>query len=84
MKQDELFAQALPAPPLDAAFSDRVRKLAMAHLAPVTDEATASLSRSVSGLLVPALLMSAAVVRTTETVRATQEIFPAPHDTEQD
>ena len=84
MKLDDLFAQALPTPGLEGGFSDRVRKRALAELAPAASEATAPLSRTVTGLLVPALLMSAAVVRTTETVRVTKTIFGTHSETDKE
>ena len=77
MKQDDVFAQAVPPSALAPQFSERVRKLALAQLAPAS-EASAPLSSTLSGLLVPVLLMSAAIVRTTETMSAAEEIFRMP------
>jgi len=78
MKHDDPLAAALMAlatPPLDAVLAAKVRALAVAELAPSSDVAAAPLRQLVSRTLVPALLASAAVGRTAETVRVGKELF---------
>ena len=84
MNKEDLFAQTMPPPALDPTFSYRVHKLARAQLAPAASEVSAPLARTLSGLLVPAMLMSAAVVRTTQTVSAAEEIFGVPERGQKD
>jgi hypothetical protein len=65
------------APPLDPRFAARVQALARAALAPAAGGkgAPARVRMALSGALVPALLMSAAVVRTTHTVEVMTKIY---------
>ncbi len=68
---------ALPSLPLDPDVASRVRGLARAELAPASsgDTVPARLRLAVSGAIVPALLLSAAVTRTTETVQVAAKIY---------
>ena len=66
---------ALPCPPLPPALSDRVARLAHAHLAPPPEQAAPALGFRLREALVPALLMSAAVVRTADTVHVARQVF---------
>lgn len=77
---DEILQQALaglPAPPLPEALAERVGRLVQAHLAPPEPAPAVPVLR-LREALVPALLMSAAVVRTADTVQVAQEVFTSP------
>lgn len=73
---------ALPCPPLPAAVSERVARLAHAHLVPPTGQPAPALGFRLREALVPALLMSAAVVRAADTMHVARQVFgqPAAHD----
>ena len=71
---------ALPCPPLPAALSERVARLAHAHLAPPPDQAAPALGFRLREALVPALLMSAVVVRTNDTMQVVRHVFAEQSD----
>lgn len=74
---DALLDQALswmPAPPLAAAVADRVGRLAAATLAP-PEEMRHDWRARIGGTLVPALLMSAAAIRATDTLSIAKKVF---------
>jgi hypothetical protein len=64
-------------PPLDQNFAARVRARAFAELAPAPSQAglPVRLRVAVSGALVPALLVSAAVTRTAQTIQVAAKIY---------
>jgi hypothetical protein len=66
---------ALPCPPLPPEFSERVARLAHAHLEPPPEQAPPALGFRLREALVPALLMSAAVVRSADTVDVARQLF---------
>ena len=68
----------LPCPPLPAAVSERVARLAHAHLAPPPGQSAPALGLRLREALVPALLMSAAVVRTADTMHIARQVFGDP------
>jgi hypothetical protein len=69
---------ALPYPPLPPAVSERVARLAHAHLAPPPGEPAPALGFRLREALVPALLMSAAIVRTADTMNVARQVFGEP------
>ncbi len=77
---------ALPCPALPPEVSDRVSRLAHAHLAPPPEQAAPALGFRLREALVPALLMSAAVVRTVDTMHVARQVFgePAASDRQDD
>jgi len=77
---------ALPCPSLSPEVSDRVSRLAHAHLAPPPEQAAPALGFRLREALVPALLMSAAVVRTVDTMHVARQVFgePAASDRQDD
>jgi hypothetical protein len=80
---DEALA-ALPYPSLPPEVSDRVSRLAHAHLAPPPEQAAPVLGFRLREALVPALLMSAAVVRTADTMHVVRQVFGEPAASDQD
>jgi hypothetical protein len=66
---------ALPCPPLPTELSVRVGKLAHAHLAPPPQQPAPELRFRLREALVPALLMSAAIVRAADTMHVAQQVF---------
>jgi hypothetical protein len=76
----------LPCPSLPPEVSDRVSRLAHAHLASPPDQAAPALGFRLREALVPALLMSAVVVRTADTMQVVRQVFgePAASDRQDD
>jgi hypothetical protein len=75
MKPDDLLARSLAelsAPELDPAFASRVGARAMAMLAPPIERP--AVRNTLAAVLVPALLLSAAVVRLVEAVEVDTQI----------
>jgi hypothetical protein len=75
---------ALPCPPLPADLSQRVGRLAQAHLAPPPEQRAPAMGLRLREALVPALLMSAAIVRAADTVEVAQQVFGHPAARAQD
>ena len=73
-EMDVALAQ-LPCPALPAALADRVGRLTRAHLAPPPQQPAPALRSRLREALVPALLMSAALVRTADTVTTARRLF---------
>ena len=65
----------LPAPPLDPEWAARVGRVAHLELAPAPGEQRLGWRFTLSGALVPALLMSAAVIRTADSIRIAGQAF---------
>jgi hypothetical protein len=76
---------ALPCPALPGEVGERVARLAHAHLAPPPGLPGPALGFRLREALVPAMLMSAAVVRTADTLHVARQVFgdaAADSDTE--
>jgi len=75
-KEEDILLSALDESPLDAGFAARVQTLARCELVPApSGRPVVRVRMAMSGALVPALLISAAVVRTVETAKVVAEIY---------